>query len=123
VFDFQSQRELCQAQGRGVPMSDEIGRRGSVLPVMPTTSAVNLVIAAIPKHLAVGSPHLGGGRLTCRSSSLPSSHTGARSRVWRSAWQPAQKTEWHSVGEQPPQADRKRVDDYVRRTGDQIEMV
>jgi hypothetical protein len=62
VFDFQSQRELCQAQGRGVPMSDEIGRRGSVLPVMPTTSAVNLVIAAIPKHLAVGSPHLFGWR-------------------------------------------------------------
>ena len=34
-----------------------------------------------------------------------------------------QKTERYPVGEQPPQADRKRVDDYVRRIGDQIEMV
>jgi hypothetical protein len=34
-----------------------------------------------------------------------------------------QKTERYSVGEQSPQADRKRVDDYVRRIGDQIEMV
>ena len=34
-----------------------------------------------------------------------------------------QKTERYSVGEQSPQADRKRVDDYVRRMGDQIEMV
>jgi hypothetical protein len=27
------------------------------------------------------------------------------------------------VGEQPPQADRKRADDYVRREGDQIEII
>jgi hypothetical protein len=33
-----------------------------------------------------------------------------------------QKTERYSVGEQPPQADRRRADDYVRRIGDQIEM-
>jgi hypothetical protein len=34
-----------------------------------------------------------------------------------------QKTERYSVGEQPPPADRRRADDYVRRTRDQIEMV
>jgi hypothetical protein len=34
-----------------------------------------------------------------------------------------QKTERYSVGEQSPQADMKRVDDYVRGVGDQIEMV
>jgi hypothetical protein len=34
-----------------------------------------------------------------------------------------QKTERYSVGEQSPHADRKRADDYVRRIGDQIEMI
>jgi hypothetical protein len=34
-----------------------------------------------------------------------------------------QKTERYSVGEQSPQADRKRADDYVRRIGDHIEMI
>ena len=34
-----------------------------------------------------------------------------------------QKTERYSVGEQSPPADRRRADDYVRRIGDQIEMV
>jgi hypothetical protein len=34
-----------------------------------------------------------------------------------------QKTERYSVGEQSPQADRKRADDYVRGVGDQIKMI
>jgi hypothetical protein len=34
-----------------------------------------------------------------------------------------QKTERHPVGEQPPPADRARAGDYVRRAGDQIEVI
>ena len=74
------QCSMCHDDGRGVEKPEEIGRDGSTARRARTRSLVYATMSAVPKHCSTAS-QCGGGRLSSRLSSLPSSHSSSDLRA------------------------------------------